>query len=151
MGRDDKPMRDGEMVPEITNNSKDIEFLDEKVFQYNFSKIGKYEYQDIAFCIRDPQANIIGGISGHTGLGWLYIHGLWIAEKFRGEGYGIRLLEAAEKEAFDRGCHSAYLYSYDFQAPSFYEKAGYRRVATLPDFPTGHQKVYLTKRLQNDV
>jgi GNAT superfamily N-acetyltransferase len=63
----------------------------------------------------------MGGLHGHTGLGWLYIDVLWVAEEIRVKGFGTQLVEAAETEAVKRGCHSAYLYTYSFQQPKFYE------------------------------
>ena len=130
----------------MMDSDTDFDYIDEQISEYNYSKVGKYEYEKLILCIRDQQNRIIGGLSGHTGLDWLYIHLLWVDEPHRGFGYGIKLMEKAEKEAINRGCHSAYLYSYYFQAPSFYEGLGYEKVCILQDFPKGHQKIFLKKR-----
>ena len=89
----------------------------------------------------------MGGLHGHTGLGWLYIDVLWVAEEIRGKGFGTQLVEAAEVEAGRRGCHSAYLYTYSFQQPEFYEKLGYEEFGQLNDFPDGHVKYFMKKSL----
>jgi len=53
----------------------------------------------------------------------------------------------AEDEARHRGAKNAYLDTFSFQAPDFYKKHGYRVFGELQDFPPGHQRHFLTKRL----
>jgi hypothetical protein len=52
-----------------------------------------------------------------------------------------------EVEARRRGCHSAYLDTFDYQARPFYEKLGYVVFGTLEDYPKGHQRFYMMKKL----
>ncbi len=56
-------------------------------------------------------------------------------------------MDAAEDYARMRGCHSAHLDTHTWQARPFYEKRGYEVFATLDDFPPGHQKFFLRKKL----
>jgi ribosomal protein S18 acetylase RimI-like enzyme len=72
---------------------------------------------------------------------------LWVAETYRGRGWGKSLMEAAEKEARRRGVRNAYVDTFSFQAPEFYRKLGYREFGRLDDFPTGHRRSWLTKAL----
>jgi GNAT superfamily N-acetyltransferase len=72
---------------------------------------------------------------------------MWVREDLRGSGYGQRLLALAEDEARKRGAKNSYLDTFSFQAPGFYKKYGYRVFGELPDFPTGHQRYFLTKQL----
>ncbi|RQX83694.1 hypothetical protein DF034_05110 [Burkholderia anthina] len=37
--------------------------------------------------------------------------------------------------------------TFDFQARTFYEKRGYVRFGELPDYPVGHTRIFLTKKL----
>jgi hypothetical protein len=52
-----------------------------------------------------------------------------------------------EVEAILRGCHSAFLDTFSYQARPFYEKLGYEVFGTLNDYPRGHQRFYMQKRL----
>ncbi len=88
-----------------------------------------------------------GGLIGHTHWGWLYIKLLWVAPQQRGSGLGRQLLLAAESEARQRGCHAAFVNTYSFQAPTFYQKLGYTIWGQLDNYPAGHQRIYLQKKL----
>ncbi len=134
-----------ELSDERNTNSADLKFLDQKIYENSFSKIGRYRYEPLAVLIHDVNKNTMGGLHGHTGLGWLYIDVLWVAEDIRGKGFGTQLVEAAEVEAGRRGCHSVYLYTYSFQQPIFYEKLGYKVFGQLNDFPEGHVKFFMKK------
>jgi iron complex outermembrane receptor protein len=46
-----------------------------------------------------------------------------------------------------RGCHSAYLDTFSFQAKPFYERCGYEVFGVLEDFPKGHQRFFMRKSL----
>lgn len=134
-----------EIVYEADAQSAGISFLDQNIFENSFSKIGHYQYEPLVLILRDDNQDARGGLHGQTGLGWLYVDVLWVAEDLRGEGFGTQLLKVAEEEAEKRGCHSAYLYSYSFQQPEFYKKLGYEVFGQLDDFPDGHVKYFMKK------
>ena len=62
-------------------------------------------------------------------------------------GDGRRLLAVAEDEARRRGAKNAFLDTFSFQAPDFYRQHGYQVFGELPDFPPGHTRAFLTKKL----
>ena len=82
-----------------------------------------------------------------TAFGWLYIELLFIPEDRRAGGLGTRLMRRAEEEAIKRGCHHAWLDTFNFQARGFYEKLGYRVFGTLENYPVGHSRLFMTKSL----
>ena len=140
-------MDDFKLNYENNPDQADLKFLDDKIFEYNFSKIGKYSYENLVIFIHDNNTTIVAGLYGHTGLGWLYIHLLWVKEEHRSKGLGTRLIEAAELEAINRGYHGVYLYTYSFQKPAFYEKLGYQVFGQLSNFPDGYSKFFMKKAL----
>ena len=107
---------------------------------FNVGKIGDYAYQDFALYARDAEDQVVGGMFGHSGMGWLH-------DSQRGRGLGARLLGMAEEEARQRGCSGVFLYTYSFQAPDFYQKQGYQLMGVLEDCPPGYQRIYLKKSL----
>jgi GNAT superfamily N-acetyltransferase len=70
-----------------------------------------------------------------------------VAEPFRGQGYGGKLLRAAQDEARMQGCHGVFLTTFSFQARPFYEKSGYEVVADIQDYPKGHSHHVLKTNL----
>jgi hypothetical protein len=52
----------------------------------------------------------------------------------------------AEGRAVERGCHSAWVDTFSFQAPGFYRKLGYEVFGEL-DYPPEHKRFFLRKRL----
>jgi GNAT superfamily N-acetyltransferase len=117
------------------------------ISQYNTQQAGESKYQTLCFIVRAPDEEIVGGVIAQTYWDWLYVDLLWVKEELRGRGYGHRLLTLAEDEARQRGAKNAYLDTFSFQVPDFYERHGYRVFGELDDFPTGHRRYFLTKQL----
>lgn len=95
--------------------------------------------------IRDPAGEIVAGLIGATGWGWLEVDTLWVAEALRGQGHGRGLLRMAEAEAQRRGCSHAMLTTFSFQARGFYEREGYRVVGEMVDYPPGAVYYWMRK------
>jgi GNAT superfamily N-acetyltransferase len=107
---------------------------------------GHPPWQELAVFVRDQGGTVGGGLAGHTYAGWMFVQYLWLADHLRGAGLGRDLIGQAECIAIRRGCHSAYLDTFSFQACGFYEAPGYTLFGTL-DYPPGHQRHFLQKRL----
>ena len=117
------------------------------IHQYNIQKGGESLNKDVCFVLYAPDDQIAGGLIGNVHWGWLYINLLFIKEELRGRGYGHQLMTLSEDEARKLGAKNAYLDTFSFQAPGFYEKHGYHAFGVLNDFPSGHQRYYFTKQL----
>lgn len=114
---------------------------------FNKQKAGDDHGKTLCYVIQGPDKQVVGGIIGATYWDWLYIDLMWIRDDLRGQGYGRRLLELVEEEARKRGATSAYLDTFSFQAPDFYKKYGYYFFGELQNFPPGHTRYFLTKKL----
>ena len=114
---------------------------------YNKQQAGDDSGKTLCYVIQGPDKEVVGGVIGATHWDWLYIDLMWIREDLRGQGYGKQLLELAEEEARKRGAKNAYLDTFSFQAPNFYKKYGYHFYGELQNFPPGHQRYFLTKKL----
>lgn len=117
------------------------------LIRFNESRAGPSESRPLVVEIRDAHGAIVGGLWGATAYGWLYTQLLVVPEQSRGRGLGRRLMSLAEEEAMRRGCHAAWLDTFEFQARAFYERIGYSSFATLPDFPKGSSRYFMRKEL----
>lgn len=71
------------------------------------------------------------GTFGHSG----YVWAVGVAVNAQGRGVGGRLMDAAETEIFEAGPNVFLLVNgANAGAQRFYERRGYRRVGTLPDY-----------------
>jgi GNAT superfamily N-acetyltransferase len=122
-------------------------FIVNGVDNYNIAATGMAAYFPVNFVLRSERDDVIGGILGQLWGGWLQITFLWVAEAARGQGYGRRLVQAAEDYARARGAVGATLETFSFQARPFYERLGYEAFGTLDEYPPGHAKFFLRKTL----
>jgi GNAT superfamily N-acetyltransferase len=95
----------------------------------------------------DATGALIGGLAGWTWGGLLGIGMLWVREDSRGEGWGGRILLAAEEEARKRGCDRVCVSSFTFQAPEFYQRHGYVETGRTLGIPGGAEDVHMYKEL----
>jgi GNAT superfamily N-acetyltransferase len=114
---------------------------------YNESKVGPGGYKPLAVLLKDGDHNVIGGIWGGTGYGWLFVQLLVVPEARRGQGLGRELMQTAEREALARGCHGAWLDTFEFQARGFYERLGYECFGEIPNYPVGFSRFFMRKSL----
>lgn len=125
----------------------DVAYIEDQLNALNCRVTGYDDYRPLAIFVRNPYGAIIAGLTGFTWGGTLKIDHLWVHEAHRDQGYGARLVRAAEREALARGCRQAVLETHSFQAPTFYPKLGYVECGLAPDWPVGHQQHYFSKHL----
>lgn len=130
-----------------TPSAQDLAAIGDGLTAFNTADVGPAERLPLAITLTDDTGTILGGLSGYTAWGWLYIQWLFVSEPLRGEGWAKRLLAAAETEAKARSCHGAYIDTFNPVALKVYEAAGYTPFGTLPDFPKGRTRTFLQKPL----
>ena len=118
---------------------------------YNETRTGRNDYRPLILAIEDAQGQVIGGLWGRTAYDWLFIELLFVPESLRGRGVGAELMRRAETEAVNRGCHDAWLDTFEFQARGFYERLGYICFGELRDYPVGSARYFLKKALVSPV
>jgi GNAT superfamily N-acetyltransferase len=114
---------------------------------YNEARTGRNDSRPLILAVDDAQGEVIGGLWGRTAYDWLFIELLFVPESLRGRGLGTDLMQRAEREAVARGCHSAWLDTFEFQARGFYERFGYVCFGELRDYPTGSARYFMRKAL----
>lgn len=121
--------------------------LGEGLSACNDATAGPAHRRPLAVFLRDAAGAVQGGLWGYTAWGWLHVQWLWLAEGWRGQGIAARLLAAAESEAQARGCHDAWIDTFDPHALRACIRAGYAPFGRLDDVPRGRARTFLHKRL----
>lgn len=132
---------------EATDNpsSADISNLLDGLRAFNL-EAGGIRVEPLAVWLRGDAGEMIGGLTGRTGAGWLFIEFFWLPGELRGRGFGSELIRRAEDIAKERGCVGAWLDTFSFQAPGFYERHGYKSFGVIEDYPSGSRRYFLQKR-----
>ena len=137
-----------QVILENTESQKAQEIGDLIRF-YNRSKREKAESEPLNLYVEDDKGELMAGLVAETFGNWLEIEYLFVKEEFRGQGIGSQLLQQAESEAKKKNCRYAFVNTYQFQAPTFYQKQGYEEVFTLTDYPYTGQRHYYQKDLKH--
>jgi GNAT superfamily N-acetyltransferase len=140
-------VEDLEMVFEPLPGEALTRFLTDNVISVNIAKTGVSTWHPVGFFLKNARGEWLGGLTGYIWGGWLHVNFLWVAESLRGQGHGSRLMDAAEHLAVERGAFAVNLETHSFQAEDFYLKRGYVVFGRLEDYPPGHTKLFLHKRL----
>jgi GNAT superfamily N-acetyltransferase len=143
-------MQNLRIIPEPNPSRGDIKAVSDAVEQFNLSITRDDSYSPIAVFLRDDKGVLLGGVVGDAWGGWLHILFMWVDDAVRHQGYGSRLLLAAEQLARERGCEGAYLETFSFQAKPFYDGLGYKVFGELEDYPRGY-KCYFMKKSLDDI
>lgn len=101
-------------------NPQDEEFVIDSLWAHNH-KTQPVDIHPLFLTVTDDNQQIVGGLVARTWWGGLEVQYLWVGDQCRKSGYGRQLMQLAEEEARKRGCHMAYVDTFDFQARGFYE------------------------------
>jgi len=127
----------------------EIDAIEDRLYDHNSDATGHHDARGLGFVIRNDVGELIGVVTGFTWSGTSELKQVWIDEAYRGRGYARALLKAFIAEACSRGVRRIWVASHDFQAPGFYEKAGFKRMAEFEGWPEGHINVVLCKTLSD--
>ena len=132
---------------QLNESDPDAVFIVAQLAAYNRQYAPADQHRLFNILLRDEQGQLAGGLLAETYWGWLGIKILWLSEDARRQGWGSRMMRAAEAEGLRRGCHHAQVDTMSFQAPEFYLKLGYEVWGVLDDLPTGHSRIFYKKKL----
>ncbi|HEV7434791.1 MAG TPA: GNAT family N-acetyltransferase [Pseudorhizobium sp.] len=102
------------------------------------------QYLTLALC---DEIGVDGGLIAQLYWDWMHVEILAVPERWRGRGLGRALLERAEAAAAAEGCTGAWVDTYSFQSPGFYERMGYGAFGRLPNYPAGEERIFFAKQL----
>ncbi len=127
--------------------SKKTQELANLIRAYNRSKREPSKSESLNIYFEDEQGNLKAGMVAETFGNWLEIEYLYVSDDLRGQGTGSKILKMAERESKERGCKYSFVDTFNFQAPKFYEKHGYKEVFALKKYPYTGKRYYYKKDL----
>lgn len=135
------------VVIDYAPTEADNAVIREGIIAFNENILG---VRDKAFSIflKDEQGKVFGGMQAFLGTESIYIDVLWVEGDLQKQGYGTKLLEAAEREAIKNKCIFSLVDTWDFQAEGFYLRNGYERIGELENYWHGHSKIFLRKKFK---
>ena len=104
------------------------------------------EFQPLTITLRE-RGKIVGGLSVRPVSAGCIVSALWVADDYRGQGYGIGSCRRPRRKLADAACRMSMLDTFSFQAPGFYAKLGYREFGRLTIFLPVTTGSWLTKAL----
>lgn len=124
------------------------ERLGAELTAFNLAASERDDQREFTVKVEDDAGDLVAGLSGWTWGTCAGIGLVWVRADARRDGWGGRLLAAAEREARDRGCRQIVVTSFTFQAPAFYERHGYAITGRQEGIPVeGAADVHLVKVL----
>ena len=127
--------------------SKRTQELANLIRAYNRSNREPSKSEPLNIYLEDEGGNLVAGMVAETFGNWLEIEYLYVSDDLRRQGIGSKILEMAENESRNRGCKYSFVDTFNFQAPEFYEKHGYKEVFALKKYPYTGERYYYTKEL----
>jgi GNAT superfamily N-acetyltransferase len=123
------------------------DYIADRLAEFNAPFVGEDEPIKVVLGVDSDEREQVAGLSAVIYYHVMSIELLWVHEDVRGQGVGKRLLEQAERIARHSGCSMIHLDTFDFQAPTFYEKLGFERWGILGPYPNGHQRYFYRKMI----
>jgi ribosomal protein S18 acetylase RimI-like enzyme len=128
-------------------NPEDKKVMVDGMLAYHVSQGHPRKVETSSILLKDENNKLFGVVSMSFLWNGMEIQSLWIDESVRKQGWGSKLMEAAEAEGIKRGCTFAYTNTFTWQAPGFYEKLGYTLYGKLENFPEDNSLSYYRKSL----
>ncbi|WP_202866257.1 GNAT family N-acetyltransferase [Kribbella turkmenica] len=131
----------GDQDPELEQR------LSDELDTFNTAATGADDRGAFSVKVTDDAGGLVGGLAAWTWGGLCGIDMVWIREDSRNDGWGSKILLAAEEEARRRGCDRIAVSSFTFQAPGFYQRHGYVETGRTRGIPGGNEDVHMFKSL----
>lgn len=130
-------------------NEKDAEAISNGLVEFNTPFFGHIKTIPFIVCLKDENQKVVGGVVAwmRPGIQLLCVDIIWVSEHLKNQGYGTRLMLAAEAEGLKQGCTHSQVETLPFQAKEFYEKLGYIEIGRVEKLYGDHDAFYMRKNL----
>ena len=135
-------------------NEKLIDLTEEQS-EYINEQLGLYDKEYIKYRLDggvqigiEKDGALIGGLNAYmTAFHILYVDTLFVAEAYRRQGIGKKLILETEKRAKELGANMIRLDTFDWQGYEFYKRLGYEEVGHYYNEEDDFHEYFFVKRL----
>ena len=129
----------------LNPSAEDIDFLYQGIYEEAKKKKGMRPNVPFGFFLKDEKGHTVGGLNGFCYYGCLYMDQLYIEEQYRGQGWGTKLVQAAEDFGHAQNCKIFHVTTMDWEARGFYEKLGYKLMISFVGYENNAVMHFLRK------
>ena len=109
-------------------------------------------FRRFAIIIEDDLGEAIGVLNAYSAYAEVYIDDLRVDSRYRGKGYGTKLIQSLEDTYRDQGFNNINLVTSAFQAPGFYRKCGFEEEFTRTNLQNPElSKTFFVKFFDNKI
>ena len=126
-----------EFVVETDPRPDQVEYLEDRIYEFNSSVTGVHDGEWLAIFVRDDTGRIVAGICGNTWAGTARSGSSGSRSHDAAGGWALGSSRRPSAEARRRGCTQIFLMTFTFQAPAFYARHGFTTVAEVDEYPRG--------------
>ena len=136
-------------ISPFTGDGKTFEQTIDTMLDDHAESVGlPFNAENVYLQATDASGELVGGLTGYSQLGWMFIQYLAVAPAGRGKGLGREMMLRAEAIARERGLSGIWVDTYEFQAPEFYLRLGYTEYGRLPKVGAHASRIWLFKLLK---
>ena len=131
-------------------NGRDPELserINRELVAYNVEITGVSEMTPLSVKVTGDDGGLIAGLDGVSWGTAMLIDSVWVHPEHRKDGWGTKVMAAAESEARTRGCTDMSVCSFTFQVSDFYKRFGFVETGRRLGYPNGTADVVMWKGL----
>ena len=121
--------------------------IDEGFSRHAIQMTGHDEKFDAVAFVAMEGESFVGAMVGQRFWNALHVKYVYIDEKYRGKGFGTRLMQRILAYGLEQKCPFAFVETMSFQALGFYQKMGFDLDFTRSGYAHGTSFHYLSKKL----
>jgi ribosomal protein S18 acetylase RimI-like enzyme len=135
-----------EYTIDLSGNSQAQQYVEQKMTEYHELQVGPYKREAFTITVKE-NGQIVAGLNGNVCGPLCNVWDLWVDEKFQRKKIGTRIMDQCETIAKDQECKMIQLTTSELHSKPFYEKIGYKVLATIPEEFMGHDTYIMRKLL----
>ena len=135
-----------EYTIDLSGNAQMQQYIEQRMTEYHELQVGPYKRKSFTITVKEND-QIIAGLNGNFCGPLCNVWDFWVDEKLQRKTIGTKIMNQCETIAKDQECKMMQLTTSELHSKPFYEKIGYKVLATIPEEFMGHDTYIMRKLL----